>query len=78
MSTLGIPITSLHAWICWATRGFVGARNMIFPNGYHLQKLYITTAAMKVFPKPAMKLKTEIPLYLIYAVSPKGNISPYQ
>lgn len=46
------PTIERHASICCATRGLVGAMKSTSPSGHQRRKLYITAAAMKVFPRP--------------------------
>lgn len=78
VSVLGIPIILWQAKICWATKGLVGAKNTTFPHGYHLQKLYITTAPINVFPNPIIdqqqKIITDfIDYFLICLLLPVGK-----
>jgi hypothetical protein len=41
-----------RARTCWWTSGFVGARKSALPVGNHRWKLYMTTDAISVFPRP--------------------------
>lgn len=74
VSSWGIPMILKHASICWATNGLVGAMKTNLESGYHRKKLYITTAAIKVLPRPTIGKQVNFTLGTL----PKKKINTYQ
>ena len=59
VSASGMPQMSLHAAFCCSTSGRVGARNTTLPCGNQRWKFFITTAAIRVFPRPVGRHTSE-------------------